>query len=281
MKSKLLISIISLMLSTGLFSQKILFDEDFNTTEWLDAFAEYLTGTLGVPTDLRTAPDNTAYDLGTAATIKGYVFNGPVRRQDPSFTSVCSRTFNYCFRMRNGGASFLEFPEVVNAGKMSIYVRNENATTANVLNLQSTDELDVWNNITQWNVPGFDSYPGTDFLLTYDINTSGTVKLRIQRQQARFLQIYRIVLEEYVDVSTSVGNSSFEKQVGLTVDNKTVHFTQIITDASLSVCDISGRQVFKTNVNDDKISLNQLNPGVYIVKLQALQGELTQKVIIK
>ncbi len=285
MNSKLLVPIVSIVLSMGVYAQETWFDEDFNTTEWLDAFADYLTIYRGEPTDLRTAADNTAYDMGTNATIKGYVFNGPVRRQDPSFTSVCGRTFNYCFRMRNDVASFLEFPEVTNAGKIYVYARNENATVESFLNLQTKNELGNWdviNPIVRWTVPGNENHEGgaSDIMLTHEINSTGPIKLRLHRHQPRFLQIYRITLEQFDDISTSVNNASFKNHVKMTVKNKTVYFSQIVDNALFSVFDISGRKVFQANVNTNKIFLPNIKSGMYIFNLKSAQGELTTKNII-
>jgi len=285
MKSKLLVLFVSTLLTSGVFAQEIWFDADFNTTEWLDAFADFLTDKLGEPTDLRTAADNTAYDLGTSAEINGFIFNGPVRRQDPAFTSVCGRTFNYCFRMRNGSITFIEFPDVANAGKINVYARNENATDESFLNLQTKDEGGNWDNnnpIVRWTVPGNENYEGgaSDIMLTHEINSAGPIELRLHRNQARFLQIYRITLEQFDDLSTSVDNGSYKHHISMNVINKMVYLSQVVDNAVLTVYDISSRKVFQTDVNTDRISLPGISSGIYILKLKVSQDELTKKVVI-
>jgi hypothetical protein len=279
MKSKLLVPIVSIVLSMGVYAQETWFDEDFNTTEWLDAFTEVLSAD-GTIRDIRTSQE-IAFDLGSDFEIKNFVFNGPIRRQEPAFVSVCGRTFQYCFRMRHNKITYVEFLEVENAGKIHVYVRNENVGTDSHLNLQMQDEHDSWDNtLVTWSVPGnlFYQNGASDMVLTFDINIETPVKLRLYRLEERFLQIYRIVVEKYEPSSV---RSTFKDEVKLSITDKTLVLSESLAGAEMSIYNFIGKQVLTRTVVSNEMSLQQLETGIYIVKLKSPEGELVQKIVIK
>jgi hypothetical protein len=281
MKQKITIIFLGIIFSIGIFPQEILFDEDFNTTEWLDAFTEALSAD-GTTRDIRTSTE-VEFDIGVGVDVKGFLFNGVVNRHEPSFTSVCGRTFQFNFRLRHDASTYIVFPEVVNAGKVSVYARNMNATTESFLNLQIKNELGEWDNtapLVRWTVPGNEHYVNgaSDILLTYDIDSIGPIELRLHRHQSRFMQIYRIVLEKYEPSSV---RSTFKDEVKLNIVDKTILFSKELTGVEVTVYDFVGRSVVSGSLFSNEMSLQQLDTGIYIVKLKSPEGELVQKVSIK
>ncbi|MCL2598174.1 MAG: T9SS type A sorting domain-containing protein, partial [Paludibacter sp.] len=133
-----------------------------------------------------------------------------------------------------------------------------------------------------WDVP-WSAEPKTDVVLTYDINVNEPVALRIQRSKGTFMRIYRIVLGKYGSELTD--NTSIPAVLSNDIDfkviNRTVYLSKSLTDGKIYVYDILGRQLLSRDVNSDKISLNNIDRGIYIMKLISGQIKKTKKVIIQ
>jgi hypothetical protein len=280
-------------LATNTMAQDVLFDIDFSSTEWLDALGTTLD------TDMSTA----AYpiDIGSEITVNSFKINRcHIIKETPSYPSVCGRTFGYAVRFKaNNSMSYIEFPVVANAGKITVYAAHGNNAASTTIDLGRkesegeggefiNDPAGGWRPnfpIKRWDVQGYDSYVDDesnqvhDIRLTYEINTDEPIALRLCRQSGTFLKIYRIVLEEYVNVPNAV-SSSFSKKAGLSVIGKTLSLPEAMNNAKLSIFDLAGKQVLNSSVNSDKVELN-LHAGVYIVKLIAEQDEMTQKIIVR
>ncbi len=276
-----LISCILFCLNSYSQNNSLWLDVDFSSEEWLDAFEEALG------TDIRTASgDPATIGLADGTVVKDFVFNGNLLKEPSGFTSVSGKSFQYAIRLRNNSATYIELPELENAGKIYVYVRNENESVESVLNLQYKNAEGSWtsaNSLVRWIVPGYLNYEeeAYDMELSYEINSESPVKLRLHRNEARFMRIYAIKVEKY-DAGGSVSvPSTFDKDIHLTVNNKTLLLSQTIDNANLVVYDFSDRQVFNRNINSHKVDLNDLNGGVYIVKIVAEQRELSQKIVLK
>ncbi|MDR1809303.1 MAG: T9SS type A sorting domain-containing protein [Prevotella sp.] len=304
MRAKIFTLMAAMALFTNAMAQEsnVWFDIDFSTDEWIDGISAALQDsgkTIGNDT-LRTIPAGTAVDMGieTPITVNGFTFNSPVYREPTTFTSVCGRTFGYAVRFRNNqnDMSYIEFPIVDNAGKITVYVANGNGTNASTIDLGRkevageegrgiNDPYGEWKPaypVKQWDVPGNGEYvdgegnAAKDLELTYEINTSEQTALRLCRKKGQFMKVYRIVLEKYTGSGVS---SSFGEKMSLSVSGKTLLLPKV-TNAKMSVYNLAGKPVLNTAVTSDKVALN-LPADVYIAKLVAGQGELTQKIILK
>ena len=228
-------------------------------------------------------------------------------------------TFKYCVRMRNNNTqmSYIQFPTIDNIGKVTVYVRNPNAAlSSSTLDLAIAGDTNdpaglpfvtpklltdgggwrpnyPWHT---WDVPAptydesfvsgnltgniyYDEDGACDMKLEYDVNLNQPVDMRICRQKAQFMQIYRIVIEKYTTVPVSTQSSSLDK-IDMCVNGKILALSGNVNNAGLSIFDLVGKPVFNGKVNSNEIDLQNLNAGIYIIKLIMEQGEVTRKVII-
>ena len=174
MKTKLLTLMMAVALFTNVMAEEsnVWYDIDFSTDEWLDAFNTALAPLLAsdginplLPTgDLRTA-DAKEYNWNNAISVgeEGFSINGNVFKESEPFTSECGKEFQYSVRFRNGNTSFIEFPIVENAGKITLYVQNPNQSNSpSTIDIGITvDELisvppapttpEEWDDVADWN----------------------------------------------------------------------------------------------------------------------------------
>ena len=268
------------------FEQKTMgelwFDVDFSSEEWLD---DFLTAGYDFRNANLAAPDNGAINFGTGTdfvlALNGFNFNANGYREATPFTSECGRTFAYSIRMRqNNNPTYIEFPPVSNARQIVLYVQNpNNAGNQNHLILEKKNSSGNWELLTEWTIPALNTLsPASDFELTYDIDINEPVSLRIYRAEERFLKVFRIALEKY-DAGTSM-KSSFREKVDLSVNGKILSLSGNVNNARLSIFDLTGKQVFNCKINSDKINLQNINTGVYIVRLIDEQGVMTRKILL-
>jgi hypothetical protein len=267
------------------------FDIDFSTDEWLDACSSVLQNAGKNPYDIRTLTAPAGIDIGTV-TINDFIINGNVYKEENPFTSVCGKTFQYAVRLRNNKPSYIEFPAVDNAGRIILYVRNNNANNAGTidvgLRVNAGDEPDIegdWKPdypLMQWEVPGNASYAeGTsDLKFAYDIDINQPVALRIYRNTGYFVDVFRIVLGKYGSEDGTSIQPRLDDKVKINVVNRTVYLSKVLNKAKLSIHDISGRLLFGCEVSSDTIPLNNIKSGIYILKLVTAQNEITKKAII-
>jgi len=311
MKSKLITLMMALALFTnvmvkGQTTTTVLYDVDFNSNEWLDAFlAAGYNFRDSVPITTGTNP-GIAIPFGSDATYVlningGFNINGNgFKDVNPGFTSVCGRTFQYCIRLRNGAVTFIQFPGQVAAGtyKMTLYVNNPNATTKSTFYLTDglpdlatcTDGKETGTNV-RWIPPTYlatasisesGAYsPGQvdEEIVIDNITIDNPVSLTIWRDETRFLKVYRIILEKYND-NTSI-QSPVNEKTDLFVTGKTLSLSGNVNNADLSVFNLAGIKVFYCKVNSNKVDLQDISAGAYIVKLITQEGETVKKVIIK
>ena len=306
MRSKLFTLMMALALFSSVKAQGVWFDANFGAQEWWDALHtaslddantanscnEILMDTLQAGNALNFSAGNTFVLENVVLPYGTFRINGNGYR-DAAFTSVCGETFGYSIRFRNGSAtvpSFIEFPELANVSKVTVYAQNPNtASTADNLSLQQKNSDGTWTTLETGSIPaindlnaGLDAanYTVFDSEVVYDnININEPVTLRIYRAEGRFLKIFRIVVEKYDD-GTSVQSPVSEK-TDLFVTGKTLNFSGNVNNADLSVFNLAGIKVFNCKVNSDKVDLQDISAGAYIVKLITQGGETVKKVIIK
>ena len=267
------------------------FDVDFSSERWLDAVSSTMQTAGKNPYDPRTIASNSALETGgidIPVTVENIKFNCPVWRDAAPFTSISGETFEYSIRMRanQNKVSYIEFPVMENAGRMVLYVAHgSDASVPNQNNIfielgQRENASSDWQTSHTWDVP-WDHLPNTDVRLIYDINIDEPVALRIQRQKGTFMRIYRVMLGKYGSELKSSMNATASDTIDFKVINRTVYLSKTVTNAKIYVFDISGRQVFMQHVNTDNVSLNNMNPGIYVLKLIAEQGEIIKKIMVQ
>jgi len=308
MKSKLITLMMALALFTGVKAQSVWFDANFGEKEWWDALhtASLDPANTENPANATTPPNEIRMDTlqagnalnfasGNTFVLENVVLPYGTFRinangfRDAAFTSVCGETFEYSIRLRNSTGtnppeSFIEFPEVANVSKVTVYAQNQNATTESHLSLQKKNSDGGWDNVGDAiTIPGTNNLTPTgalDFEAVYDnININEPVTLRIWKAEQRFMKIFRIVVEKFDD-GTSVQSPVSEKP-DLFVTGKTLNFSGNVNNADLSVFNLAGIKVFNCKVNSNKVDLQDINAGAYIVKLITKEGEAVKKVIIK
>jgi len=255
------------------------FDVDFSSEEWMGYFNE-----AGYDFKAITPGQHLNFEEGTTFVledINGFNFNANAFREATPFTSVCGKTFEYSIRLRqNNNPTYIEFPEVNNAKQIILYVQNPNtASNMNNLTLEKKNAEGKWEIVTQWSVPALNLLStDSDYELACNINIEEPVTLRVYRQEDRFLKIFRIMLEKY-NTGSSI-KSVCRDNNKFFINRKTLFLPEGASNAKLLVFDLVGKQVYNCEVNSDRIDLQNINPGIYIVKLITKQGETTQKVII-
>jgi len=203
--------------------------------------------------------------------------------RDVPFTSVSEvygdKNFVYAIQLRNGtSTTYIDFPTLPNVGKVVLFAYCTNVNNDDLV-LQKTEDGVTWENLeteTAINDPA-----DKDKKVTFEYNTPDPVTLRLTHASstARYLvRIFRIIVEKYGENSSV--QSIFTDKIDLSVNGKTLSLSGDVSNGKLSVFDITGKQVFNCKVNSDKIDLQNINSGVYIVKLITEQGELIQKVIL-
>jgi len=303
MKSKIFTLMMAVALLTNVMAQAqttVLYDINFSSDEWLDAFA-------AKGYDFRSVAANTAITFGdgTQAYVLtdlngGFSVNANGFKEPSPFTSVCGSTFEYSVRLRNGAVTFIGFPEQIEAGKykMTLYVNNPNATTESTFYL--TDGIPATETLTdgkdtgtaiRWipasylasaTISAANSYsPGQldEEVILDNIQIEAPVNLNIWKYETRFLKVFRIIMEKYDD-NTSIQSPVSEK-TDLFVTGKTLSLSGNVNNGDLSVFNLAGGLVFNCKVNSNKVDLQNINAGAYVAKLITKEGETIRKVIVK
>jgi len=279
--------------------QEVWFDVNFSSDEWLDAFKSATQVDLGT-INSGAMWDNGGTNIPVPVTVSGdnFIFNSPVWRESAPFTSICDKTFEYGIRFRaNNTMSYIEFPKTDNAGRLMLYVAHgsdaASPNTGNVYvevggreNISDDEEIDAfgdWKTMPEhiWDVP-WSAEKNTDVRLTYDLDTDEPVALRIQRSKGTFMRVYRILLGKYGSELTD--NTSIPAVLPDNIDfkviNRMVCLSKSLINGKIYVYDILGRQLLSQDVNSDKIPLNNLKSGIYIIKLTDGQDRIIKKVTI-
>ena len=285
MKKILLFLLICSCTFSATRAQEVWFDVNFNSEEWIDAFTTALgqdirTMVAGDPnTDVN---NNSAWiETPNGTIVNDFKFNGNFFREKFTIASEAGYDYDYAFRLRNNNETYIEFPELENAGKITVYARNQNADTDSRLNLQTKDEEGNWINeppLIRWEIPGNNAYPTGDFMLTFNINSPNPIPLRFHRSQPRFVSIHRFIVEKYEDPN---GINNSHKTSIFDIQDNTVYLSQPLKHVSLSVYDITGMQILHTMLSSFSTHLNITQSGVYIVKVESEFGTQVKKINIQ
>jgi arylsulfatase A-like enzyme len=250
--------------------------EDFSNEEWAEEILRLQ------PDYIRPASNNANFSLNTGVSyFHKYGFDGAI----VIFDGIANAS-NKCvlfaskgivhndgevavaFRFRNSGTSFMELPKMVNAGTISLHVRNGNATNATTLTLQKMENSN-WNDLHTFQVSPANVYSSTylDEVISYDIQSTDSIKLRISRGD-RFINLFRIDVSPYVSTGTQNIKSSNIKLAGrnLMVDKP----SRISIFSPLGIC------VYE-NFVDQQITLPSfVEQGIYVI----VSDDGAQKIIL-
>jgi arylsulfatase A-like enzyme len=175
------------------------------------------------------------------------------------------------FRLANTGTnSYIEFPPILSAGKMTLHVRNGNANIATSITLQKYDE-EYWSTITELPVQPSGNFSQTsiDEIIEYDININEEVILRIHGGD-RFVQLYRVDIEAY----GTTGITRPEPKPA----PFSIHGRRIIADfpVKISIYNMLGKLVYENELSHETVLPEQLGKGVFVVKWD----EGSQKILL-
>ena len=165
------------------------------------------------------------------------------------------------FRFRNTGESYFELPTLSSAGTIDLHVRNNNATGSTSLELQRFD--DEWTTIHTFQVSRHDLYSTTylNEVLSYDINSSDPVRLRISRgaNSTVFVNMFRIDVSSYASTAlTNIHYRALFKQAG-----RRLMFQEPVT---ISLYNVLGTLVFSKKTENEIEIPQHIGKGFFIVE---------------
>lgn len=284
MKKRLLSALLLVGLSfLTVSAQDYWLDEDFSSQEWQDAVRGWIDETGGELVFPEATPSNV--DIADGTVINGFTLNGAyIRPGAAELLQTCPTgdTHQYGFRLRRGGDSYVQLPQVANAKKISIHVRNGNANNESSILLEEYDEASfAWNLVETLSVQPSSAYTDQDEVIEVELNKEAPVTLRLSRGGSFFIAIYKITVEK-ITGGTSIHSTSTDA-ADLYVDNRTLYVTGDDTGAArLSFFDVCGKIIYESILDRNKMDLPaSVHPGTYIAKLESQKVSLAKKVCIQ
>lgn len=284
MKRRLLFTVLFTGLSfLTVNAQEYWLNEDFSSQQWQDAIRGWIDETGGSLVFPEASPSNV--DIADGTVINGYTINGAyIRPGEAEFSCTCAdggTAHQYGFRLRKGDISYIQLPQVANAKKISIHVRNGNANNPSSILLEEYDESDgTWKLLETLAAQPSSAYTEQDEVVEVNLNKSVPTTLRISRGGNFFVAIYEIAVEKG-DGGSSV-HSTLANDIDLYVNDKTVYLTGNARNACISLYDMCGRVLFESPLNGEQVKLpTSLQSGTYIVKLGTSEYLLKKKIYIQ
>jgi hypothetical protein len=284
----LLIAIFSLISTTKISAVETWLDVDFSNAEWTVALEE--AGLILVD-DIASIGDELstfAFKPGTYGDIEGvqgFYLNGhwSAKWVVTPIIGVDGRTITQSIRLRKDSPSYVQLPKLANAGKVSVYVKNSNTTSSTNFDIEKLeDDNTTWTKLTTLTTVGSSLYAdgAVEEKLEFEVNSSTPITLRVYKNSARFMNVFRVVVEKY---SPSGIKSNFSNLLNISIKDKTLY---IISDKievnHLQLIDLSGRQVWQTLTSEKQLQLPaSMQQGMYIVRLSNEHGSLSQSVVIQ
>ncbi len=171
-------------------------------------------------------------------------------------------------RLRNSGTSYLELPEMENAGTITVHVRNGNKTAGTSMPLLKQVNGN-WEKIHDFSLRRNDSYTATsvDEVVSFDINSQEPIKLKLDRGD-KFISIFKVEVTPFGE--TSVRNP---ESVPFLLTGRTL---QVETPTMIKLYNLMGIKVFEAYV-DNQISIPMsVGNGIFLMR----GAEFTQKVFL-
>lgn len=285
MKKRLLFAFLLVGLSFLTASaQDCWLDEDFSSQKWQDAVRGWIDEAGGELTFPEATPSNV--DIADGTVINGFTFNGAyIRPGAAELLLACPMgdTHQYGFRLRRSEVSYIQLPQVANAKKISIHIRNGNANNESSILLEEYDETSSsWNLLETISVQPANAYMDQDEVVEVDLNKETPVTLRLSRGGNFFVAIYKIAVEKSTGGS-SVHSMTVEAIDDLHVDNRTLLVTgRNAVTAHLLLFDVCGKIVYESTLDGNKIELPaSVQSGTYIAKLVSKEVSLAKKICVR
>ncbi len=285
----LFIAIFSFVFNPLTNAQELWLDEDFSSEAWSFALEEAglmhpLAGTVvDIGETYATFPfkPNTYGDIEG---VQGFYINGHWSGNwiDEPQTGLDGGTITHSIRLRNNNLSYIQLPKLSNAGKITVYVRNSNATTNTSYHIEKLeDDNTTWTNLTTFTTAGYNNYPEGEFddKHVFEVNSSTPITLRVMKNTARFMNVFKVTIEKF---AASGIKNNFSTRTSIRIQGKTIHIqSEQEANSNIQLIDLSGRQVWNTHTAEKQVQLPaSIQQGLYIVRMENQHGSLNQSVVI-
>jgi hypothetical protein len=281
----LLITVLCVFFGTGAVkAQAYWANDDFSSQVWQEVVENWISvWNESNPGIVFPSTPDAMVGFPTGSIIGQYEFEGAYIRSTAAMEALpCAEgggTHKYAFRLRSSAISHLTLPEVENAGKLILHVRNANSTATTTITLQKEDGADNWVNVNTKTLKKNNDYSKViDEIITWEINSASPIRLRINRGD-KFIYIFKLLLEKN-GVPSSV-KSLYADGVDVYVSGKTAFISGEVSNAVLSLYDFSGREILNAGISGNRVSLDGVQEGVYILKMASSEGTLTKKIIVE
>ncbi len=282
MKTKLLLLSLVFVVSTffGLSAQELLISEDFSSPEWQTELYRLNDGVNPNASAIAyvTPVANTAFaTLNSVDLYFGkYRLDGAIEsRVSTPNCAVPGITHEFGdvavgFRWRKADLnSAIELPEIPSAGTITLHIRSGNETKGGTVILQKF-ENDAWSDVYTFEFNPAD-YLATksDEVLTYDMNSSSPVTLRVAWGSGVFVDLFRIDVTSYGTTGIQDPHTSPVKIIGRTL--------VVPRPMEVSIYNLTGVLLFQKDKQTEFTLPASVSNGIYFLK-----SELgTQKIYIK
>lgn len=288
MKTKTLLFTIFFIISAfSVQSTELLVSEDFASDAWQ---AELLAQD---PAYLLPATTGANYAVNSTVLYHGkYYLNGAIMIDGVTTVRTCADSITHpengiehkesttgyavAFRFRGAKAdpnvgTYMEFPELPNAGLMTLHVRCANPTAGTKLVLQQYDaSTSEWTSIYTFELRAYNEFfeKSLDEIVSYDINSTSAIKLRVVGG-SKFTYLYRVDIAEYVPTAVKSTIAT-----PLKIANRKITANEPI---KISLYNLAGMLVFESKENREIEIPTSVGNGLFMIKSN--QG--AQKIMLK
>jgi hypothetical protein len=241
--------------------------ENFSTPEWAAELYRvdptYVTPTIGTTKAvINTVPYFDKYYLDGAIVPLEVNADNPTLEcalfASKSIVHTNGDGHAISFRLRNSGVSIMEFPEIPNAGLITVHARNGNKTDSTTLKLQKY-EMDAWTDLHVFDLQPSNSFRETslDEIVSFNIQSEVPIKLRLSRGN-KFIMLFQVDIAAYAP--TSVKNPVY---AGFRLSGRTLSTDE---PTQVSLYNILGKVVHEVYVENSVELPASIGDGLYIVK---------------
>lgn len=246
--------------------------EDLSTSEWGDEILRlnptYVKPAIGTNFGIST----------TSKYFNQYVLNGAIVYIAGTPNCIQTETTHgnsteaRAFRIAKNSSSILEFPIVRSASKLTMHVRNGNATTATKLYLDKFDSGgESYSTVDSAVVRGSSSYSGTsiDEIISFNINSPVQVKLRIHGGST-FVNVFKVVIDLYGITDNQIPTMN---NIPFKLNGRKLTLEK---SSKITIYSILGIPLFEKVIQSDVELPGYLGRGVFVLKI----GTTSQKILL-
>ena len=272
MKTKLLPFMIVIFainsLALTVFAQELWISEEFSSARWEEELVRLNPG-YTTPTETTGAGSRFLNLNSTDLYFGKYLLVGDIECL-PVLPCPLGLEFTHQykdvavgFRIARSTEGRIEFPEIQNAGKITLHIRNGNGTLPTQLGLEKFD------NGSWVKIHTFDLLPNNtitesgfrDEVLMYEINSSAPIKLRVINNVAdplRFMNLYRVDVAAIETTSVpAVSTIPFNVIGRRMIADRPTHIT---------LYNLLGALVYETNIVKEVEIPASVGNGLFIVR---------------